>query len=304
MSFSYSQFRRYRTCPRQYEFSHVKKIPWGISEGESFGASVHSALKRWGEEELKMIGVSGRTSDSGLRIQDDGKRTKGKGQGAREDQLGLFAEPSQPAESSLTEQKLLAIWHECFVFDTYKTRFEADFARSRGERLMQQYFAWWAQSPRAVLFVEKGFSLSLDGLSITGRLDRVERTEEGIRIVDYKTTAPCTQAEADADLQLSLYALAAEQLFARPCTELSLLFLSEEGVIERVTMRSPAQRKDARRQLLLVRERMEAKDFRPTPSARACSHCPYRGVCDVASFAGKTQASRSGELAKKMPFSR
>lgn len=269
MSLSYSQFRRYRTCPRQFEFSNIKKIPWGISEGESFGSSVHNALKKWGELEL---------GDRGLGV----GRRKQKTDGVREDQLILFHAENKPAGAPLSEEKLLEIWHETFVFDTYKTRFEADFARRRGEELMRRFFTWWSQVPRSVVAVEKGFSIEIDALTVTGRLDRIERTEEGVRIVDYKTTAPCTQAEADADLQLSLYALAAEHLFDQPCTELLLLFLSDEDTVERSTLRSVSQLKDARTQLKLIRERMEAKDFRPTPSVQACKRCPYKGVCDVA----------------------
>jgi len=276
VSLSYSQLRRYRTCPRQYEFSNIKKIPWGISEGESFGASVHNALKRWGEEEMKIFG-------GGLETKDKGQRTKGKGQGqgVREDQLGLFIPEKRPQTGLLTEEKLLEIWHQSFVFNTFPTQFEADFARKRGEELMRQFFLWWSQVPRSVVAVEKSFSLAIDGVTIAGRLDRIEQTEQGVRIVDYKTTAPCTQEEADADLQLSLYALASETLFEKPCTELLLLFLSESGVVERSTQRSASQLKDARTQIQLIRERMEAKDFRPTPSVSACKRCPYRGVCDV-----------------------
>lgn len=300
MSLSYSQLRRYRTCPRQFEFAHVKKIPWGISEGESFGASVHNALKRWGEEELKILGVSGRTSAFAKATADRsdiGHRTSGRKEkdGAREDQLVLFHEEKKPVGDALSEEKLLNIWHECFVFDTYKTRFEADFARTRGEALMRQFFFWWSlrlrshsgprtagQAAPLVLAVEKGFSVEVDGTTITGRLDRIEQTEQGMRIIDFKTTSPCTQQEADADLQLSLYALASEQLFDKPCTELLLLFLSDEGVMERATMRSVSQLKDARTQIKLIHERMESQDFRPTPSSTACKRCPYRGICDVA----------------------
>ena len=295
MSLSYSQLRRYRTCPRQYEFLHVKKIPWGISEGESFGASVHNALKRWGEEEIKTLGVLGR--DSGLGIRDSEKKKRG---AVREDQLGLFIPEERPQTGLLTEGKLLEIWHQSFVFNTFPTQFEADFARRRGEEMMRQFFLWWSRSPRSVVAVEKSFSLTIDGTAITGRLDRIGRTESGVRIVDYKTTAPCTREEADADLQLSLYALASETLFekpfdsatvgldrrgsaqGKPCTELLLLFLSDGGVVERSTVRSASQLKDARTQIRLIRERMEAKDFHPTPGVAVCKRCPYRGICDVA----------------------
>jgi len=247
----------------------VKKIPWGISEGESFGSSVHNALKKWGELEAKGIGL-------GVGV---GKRKKD----VREDQMGLFAgEPHPDSPSELTEDKLIEFWHASFIVDTYPTRLEADFARKRGEEMMREYYRWWASSIHTVVAIEKSFSLEVAGLPFSGRLDRAEETPEGILIIDYKTSHPCTQEEADADLQLSLYAHAARDMFEKPCTALLLLFLSEEGIVERRTERSASQLKDAETQIRLIRERLEAKDFRPTPSLHACKRCPYRGICDVA----------------------
>ena len=271
MPLSYSQLRRYRTCPRQYEFSNIKKVPWGISEGESFGSSVHNALKKWGELEAKGVGLG-----VGVGV---GKRKKD----IREDQMGLFAGEARPeVPSELTEEKLIALWHASFIVDTYQTRLEADFARKRGEEIMRRFYQWWLLLPRRVAAIEKSFTVEVGGLPLSGRLDRVEETEDAVRIIDFKTTQPCTQAEADADLQLSIYALASVHLFKKPCAELVLLFLSDEGVTERATLRSPSQLKDAEKQIMLIHERLDQRDFRPTPSLQACKRCPYRGICDVA----------------------
>lgn len=263
MPLSYSQLRRYRTCPRQFEFSNIKKIPWGISEAESFGASVHVALKRWGEEELK--------EESALRnVESVG-------------QLPMFGEDKGPVGSALNQEKLIQIWHDSFAIDAFPTRLEADFARKRGEAILWQFFLWWMRSPRILLGVEKAFKIPVDGTIFAGRLDRIEELPDGgIHIIDFKTSAPCTQDEADADLQLSLYALACQELFGKPCDRLTLLFLSEEIVIERTTQRVPGQLKDAITQIRLLRERMEMKDFRPTPSLEVCKRCPYRRICDAA----------------------
>lgn len=260
MPLSYSQLRRYRTCPRQYEFSNVKKIPWGISEGESFGASVHVALKRWGEAELAMSHEL--VAGSGLPR--------------------LFPEESVAALDPLTEEKLIQIWHGSFAIDAFPSRFEADFARQRGELLMRQFFRWWGRKPRTVIGVEQSFKIPVDDATFAGRLDRMEQTEEGILVIDYKTTRPCSQDEADADLQLSLYALACQEITGKPCASLLLLFLSEEGIVERTTKRSAGQLRDALTQIRLIRERMEAKDFRPTPALEICKRCPYRRICDAA----------------------
>ncbi|MFH0770815.1 MAG: PD-(D/E)XK nuclease family protein [Candidatus Peregrinibacteria bacterium] len=261
MALSYSQLRLYRVCPRQYEYAVIRKLPKGISVEESFGSSVHNALKKWGELEPSAVSLQPLAFSR---------------------QQELFS--GEPVVNSvpLTEEKLLEIWHQSFIFNTYPTRLEADFARRRGEDLMRHFFQWWSSVPRRVVAVEKAFSLSVDGMTVTGRLDRVEEADDGIRIIDFKTSAPREQQDVDADLQLSLYALAAAELFAVPCHSLSLLFLSEEGAEERVTARNASQCIDARKHIHAIAERITAKDFRPTPSLTICRRCPYRGVCDVA----------------------
>lgn len=262
MPLSYSQLNIYRRCPRQYEFAVKKKLPWGISPGESFGASVHNALKKWGEAEMRGSGIEDRTSEEG--------------------QLELFAENSGKGTIELNEKELLKIWSGCFSPEAFATRLEADFARARGETLLKQFYAWWAREPRRVVAVEKSFSIALDGFKLTGRLDRVEQIDGGVAIIDFKTGEPREPDAVDSDLQLSVYALAAKELFDAPCRGLTLLFLNEDEVIERATQRTEGQLKDAVRQMHALAERIESADFHPTPGKAVCRHCPYRGVCDVA----------------------
>ncbi|MDD5025876.1 MAG: PD-(D/E)XK nuclease family protein [Candidatus Peribacteraceae bacterium] len=260
MPLSYSQLAMYRRCPRQYEFAVRKKLPWGISPAESFGASVHNALKKWGELE--------RASSGKLQ--------------ASSGQQELFAAEKKGEEIELTEETLLKIWSGCFSPEAFATRLEADFARARGETLLQQFYAWWARERRRVVAVEKSFSIALDGFKLTGRLDRVEQIDGGVAIIDFKTGELKEQDAVDSDLQLSVYALAAKELFDTPCHGLTLLFLNEDEVIERTTQRSEGQLKDAVRQMHALAERIESADFHPTPGKAVCRYCPYRGVCDMA----------------------
>jgi len=256
MALSYSQLQLYRRCPRQYEFAVVKKLKSPISPGESFGASAHNTLRKWGELEMR------------------GPRS------AASDQLVLFAH-ERADHPALTAEHLLALWHQSFIVEGFETRLEADFARKRGETLLMRFFAWWQREPRHVLAVEKGFSLPMDGTQMSGRLDRVEKLENGVHIIDFKTSAPRPQQEVDADLQLSVYALAAKELFREPCTRLTLLFLGEEEVQEITTERSDRQLQDAQKQIAAIVERLGQKDFHPTPTREKCRSCPYRGICDA-----------------------
>ncbi len=280
MSFSYSQLSLYRTCPKQYEFANVKKIPRQISAGESFGASVHGALAKWGRLEV-------------------GNRELGKsGTG---DQLHLFSENISAADQVLTLEIMLSFWHQSFIVEGYVSKTDADMARKRGEKIMRYFFEWWSREKREVVAVERGFSLKLaegtegiDGTTVhtssvpfvtsapsvlTGRFDRVEKVAGGVRIIDYKTTAPREQEDVDTDLQLSIYALAAETMFGVSCVELLLLFLRENGITEVISKRSPTDLTSARSVIKTLADGISRKDFHPDPDAVKCGRCPYRGIC-------------------------
>jgi DNA helicase-2/ATP-dependent DNA helicase PcrA len=242
----------------------VKKIPRQISAGESFGASVHNTLKKWGELEEQ-------TSMPSTLVKD---------------QLRLFVEEkSETDQSALSLEHLFHLWHSSFIVEGYATRVEADIARKRGEELMRQFFDWWSREPRTVLAIEKGFKQEIlvaeKRVTISGRFDRVEHVGDAVRVIDYKTTSPRTQDEVDADLQLSIYALAAAEAFGRPCTELILLFIGEDEIVERRTTRNASQLKDAVTQIGFLAERIEEGDYHPTPSVPKCTHCPYRTICDA-----------------------
>lgn len=264
MPFSFSQLSTYRTCPRQYEFANVKKIPRSISAGESFGSSVHNTLSRWGKLELQ-----------------NGKPT------VEKDQLALFIENEKEEDMSplLTVDTLIDLWHQSFIVEGYANKIDADSARVRGEKIMHHFFAWWSHYPREVVAIEQGFSVSLQSdteQSIRGRFDRIEQHTEGLHIIDFKTGSLRSQEETDVDLQLSMYAIAAEQIFAASCTQLTLLFLHEEGVKEVHTTRSDEQKALASRHIHVLAEGIEKADFTPTPSPQVCMRCPYRGICNAA----------------------
>jgi RecB family exonuclease len=246
----------------------MKKIPKGVSEAEAFGAAVHNTLKKWGEIEEK---------------REERKEEREQGQ------LEMFAEKMVAQSSELTAQSLVNLWHQSCPTNAYATRFEADAARMRGEQLMELFYTWWSAQKREVVAVEKGFSVEMQNadsalkkIVLTGRFDRIERISEGLHVIDFKTSLPRSQDEVDADLQLSIYALALQQDFSELPVALSLLHLTEDGIVEMRTHRSEGQVRDAIKQITAFHQRMEDKDFHPTPSLAVCKWCPYRGVCDVA----------------------
>jgi DNA helicase-2/ATP-dependent DNA helicase PcrA len=200
------------------------------------------------------------------------------------DQLELFShrDVANTHSSQLTAQSLVSLWHENFPLNAFATRVEADAARMRGEELMTLFYGWWSERLREVVAVEKGFSVEVSNVVLTGRFDRIERTQEGLHVIDFKTSQPRSQAEVDADLQLSIYALATLEDFGELPVALSLLHITEDGICEIRTTRNESQVRDAVKQITAIHGRIVEKDFRPTPAVEKCKWCPYRGVCDVA----------------------
>src|SRR5207302_3296311 len=63
-----------------------------------------------------------------------------------------------------------------------------------------------------VLHTEESFEIRVGNTTVVGRIDRIDRSEDGgVVIVDYKTGKARDQQSADESLQLSLYALAAQE---------------------------------------------------------------------------------------------
>ncbi len=205
-------------------------------------------------------------------------------------QLKLFTEHEDPVMKSrpLELTTLLTMFRECFIAEGYASRADMDVALVRGEALLRHFFVWWQQEKRTICAIESGFKLQITSenndasslpILLSGRFDRVEKTKHGLSIIDYKTSARRTQNSVDADLQLSIYAIAAAEEWQEPIDHICLLFLSEHGVEEMRTTRSPSALKDARTTIRLLSHQINQKDFTATPTREKCHHCPYRDIC-------------------------
>ena len=124
-------------------------------------------------------------------------------------------------------------------------------------------------------YLEHQFSAAVDGWTLRGVIDRVDRTESGWRIVDYKSGRPLTRRRRD--LQVALYALGASAAMHLDPIELEVVYL---GTGQSVKVDKVADLvADATRQGGEVAEGVKAGRFDPRPERRRCRLCPYRLVC-------------------------
>ena len=179
---------------------------------------------------------------------------------------------------------------------------EAQFLLTR-DRMMTNW--WLTYGARPALAVEEDFSFDVDGVTFTGRIDRIDAVDPddptaGTIVSDYKTGsvkggkrdgAP----EAEHALQLRLYSLAVhrdERLARfRPVREIAVIFprgdAPEAGVARR-TLAVPEEGLEEhlaeiegllREQVARIRALAASGQAQATPSDAACRYCEFRGLC-------------------------
>jgi len=117
----------------------------------------------------------------------------------------------------------------------------------------------------------------VDGWTLRGVIDRVDRTESGRRILDYKSGRPVTRAKRD--LQVALYALGAAAALGIESQglELDVVYLASGETVQ--LERPDALVAEAKRQGAEVAEGVRAGRFEAKPDRRRCRLCPYRLAC-------------------------
>lgn len=124
-------------------------------------------------------------------------------------------------------------------------------------------------------YLEQPFNVAVDGWNLRGVIDRIDRTADGWRIIDYKSGRPI--ARRRRDLQVALYAMGASAALKLEPLELEVVYLaSGESVrIEKVDgLVHEAEVEGAQ-----VAEGIKAGQFEARPERRRCRLCPYRLAC-------------------------
>ncbi|MBM4356214.1 MAG: PD-(D/E)XK nuclease family protein, partial [Deltaproteobacteria bacterium] len=131
-----------------------------------------------------------------------------------------------------------------------------------------------------ILAVEKEFRLPVGPFTVLGYIDRVDRVDdETVEVLDYKTNRLLfTRDEVDSSLQMSLYHLAARQLWPW-AKKVKLTFLMLRHGLRMTTERSPEQLEAAMRYVETVgRMTEEATEFPPRLNSN-CVWCDHRSKC-------------------------
>jgi DNA helicase-2/ATP-dependent DNA helicase PcrA len=155
---------------------------------------------------------------------------------------------------------------------------------------LRAFHATTLASPPEIVGQEKSFELPMDNnVVLTGRMDQINRLGPGEEeIVDYKTGRPGNEDKAKKDLQLSVYALAAREVFDWNPARLTLHFLQTNQAVS--ATRDERQLKKLRCDIQEAAADIRAGEF-PGKPCFACRTCDYESICPAREFAAADAAA-------------
>ena len=149
-----------------------------------------------------------------------------------------------------------------------------------GVELLQAFHEANIGRPCCPAYLEQKFEIDAGGHRLTGILDRVDLTEDGFEVIDYKMDREWrSQAEVDADLQLGIYALAIREMHGVLPDALSLYFVRHN--LKVTTTRSRAQAAELAHWITQTgAELATTQRWEPNPG-EWCGGCDFRAICPV-----------------------
>lgn len=180
-----------------------------------------------------------------------------------------------------TEKEILKEYEERWTNEGFLSREHEEMRKKAGEKALLQFYRREEGSGRLPHFLEKNFKWQLDNVKFRGRWDRIDFSQEGAVIIDFKATEVKGQKEADKktrdSLQMDLYALSFSRTQDVPLAECRLYFL-ESGIIGR----APKKEKELARAAEKIKEAeagIRSEDYRAKPDWHNCSFCDFRTIC-------------------------
>jgi putative RecB family exonuclease len=205
--------------------------------------------------------------------------------------LHRFHDRPVPVAPSLEDlyEILAAVWTAEGFRDPSEERLYLDHAR----QILAEYHRDNAGSFRIPAALEFRFTVEVEGVQLAGTIDRMDRIPGGgYEIIDYKTNRRLPpQAVVDRDLQLSLYHLAAREIWGIEPERLTLYYLLPGQRMS--TSRTAADVDDLRRRIATVAERIGAGMFEPR-SNPLCDWCDFQAVCPLYRHKFEKETRRPG----------
>lgn len=166
-----------------------------------------------------------------------------------------------------------------WIHEGYQSKKHEEDSKKRISDFLTEYLKTDLHKNAKPLYLEQPFIFKIsDILKIGGKFDRVDDLGDGlVEIIDYKTGANVpTKKEIDANLQMTIYALAAATQF--PIEKIKLSFYYFDTASKVTTIRTKEQLEEAKKEILAIRDEIQQSDFQCSGSI-ICQNCEFKILC-------------------------
>jgi DNA helicase-2/ATP-dependent DNA helicase PcrA len=251
---SFTQLATFSTCPLQYKFAHILRVPIFGRHTFSFGQTMHKTLEKF----LKLI-LEKESSP----------------------QASLFPSPIEAPKVLPPLSELMRLYEESWIDDWYPNQdTKVEYAKKGKESLQILHSQLQTQLPK-ILYLEKAFTLKIGSVTVKGRIDRIDELDDGVEIIDYKTGSPKDKLTWEDKRQLVLYQLAAQSCFTPPLQVNGLTYHYLEDNSRLTFQATPKDLERLQAEILETVSLMSQSDFSATPGWY-CRYCDYKDICEFA----------------------
>jgi len=247
--FSFSQLAAYETCPLQYKFAFILKIPAPEDKPSLiFGRVMHRIFYEF----LKPL--------------------------AKGPQRSLFSDESK-IHKDFSLERLEDIFKQAWQEDGYEDPKQRQEYKERAKQALRYFIKVFFSNnlgPKP-MFLEKSFSFKIAGELIKGTIDRIDELEDGVEVIDYKTGKVKTKLEWKDKRQLILYQLFLEEVLQMKVLALKYYYVESGDMLS--FLPSDKEREKLRQEIAVQIKSIRSRDFSPKPSMM-CDFCDFNKICE------------------------
>jgi len=183
--------------------------------------------------------------------------------------------------NDLSENDLYKEYEKRWINEGFLSREHEDMRKKEGKKALHFFYHRERSQNLIPSLIEKDFHWFLKGVRFSGRWDRIDLSEDGAIITDFKASQVKDQKEADKktreSLQMDLYALSFSKMRKEPLLEVRLHFL-ESDIIGHA-QKSESDFKKAIGKIEDVNEGIRSQDFKSKPDWHNCNYCDFKSIC-------------------------
>ncbi|MGZ4928353.1 MAG: ATP-dependent helicase [Halobacteriota archaeon] len=180
-----------------------------------------------------------------------------------------------------TKERAMEMLARFWSSAAYTTKQKEREDKALAEQMFKTYVAWQTENENEVVDAEMKFAFTLNGRTVKGFIDRLERTPDGEYVViDYKTGYPTeTKNSIRESIQMNVYCLAILEKFGCVPKKASFFYVKHDKHVHYYPEGEQLEQQKLR--LSGMVEAVLSEHFLETPAYQTCRSCSYGDLCEV-----------------------